>query len=273
MPNVFKHLISMVSLSVLGVAGGANACTPAHKITTVVPGTLTVATAVLPPFVIISDGGMSGVDGDIVKKIAEMECLKVDVKQMDFAAVVPFVNAGKADLTSANWYATAERAKVLGVSSPLYLDQAGIFSKEGYTKFSDLMGKTIGTVQGYNWVPDLQTVFGDKVRLYPSPVAMAQDLAAGRVDVGVDSRGAGIYAQQKGAYVGYKILVADPDPRIKSSVEPAQISMLWAKQNAAFGEAINKDIATLHKNSEIVKILKSYGQDPKGANVGAQRLL
>jgi len=273
-----KKTIQMTALMVFGCMVMVDAafaqCKPAHQMKTVVPGTLTVTTTMLPPYDIPGgEGGFSGVEGDLLKKIAEMECLKLDAKQVDVAAEIQYVVTGKADMTAGNWYGTAERAKVLGLSSPLYLDQAGIFSKEGFTKFSDLKGKTVGTVQGYNWVPDLQAMYGDNLKLYSTPVALGQDLATGRVDVGVDSPGAGIYAQKKGGYPGMKIKVADADPRIRSSVEPAQIVFLYPKQATAFGDALNADIATLQKSGFIGQVLKSYGLDPRSADVGPVRLI
>jgi polar amino acid transport system substrate-binding protein len=265
--------LAAVALGSLVVSQGALAqCTPAHQVKTLVPGTLTVSTVMLPPYTIPgADGTLSGIEGDILKKIGEMECLKINAKQVDVAAEIQYVVTGKADMTSGNWYATAERAKALGLSSPLYLDQVGIFSKEGLTKFSDLKGKSIGTIQGYLWVSDLQAMYGDNVKLYPTPVALGQDLAAGRVDVGVDSPGAAAYAQKKGGYPGLKIKVADADPKIRASVEPAQIVFLFPKANSAFGDALNADIATLQKSGFIANVLKSYGQDPRGADVGPAR--
>ncbi|ACC73967.1 transporter substrate-binding domain-containing protein [Paraburkholderia phymatum] len=249
-------------------------CKPAHQLKTLTPGTLTVSTMMLPPYNIPEgSGAMSGVEGDILKKIGEMECLKIHAMQVDTAAEIQYVTTGKADLSAGNWYGTAERAKVLGLTVPIYLDQAGIFSKEGFTKFSELKGKTVGTVQGYNWVPDLQTMYGDNLKLYPTPVALAQDLAAGRVDTGVDSPGAGIYAQKKGGYPGIKIKVADPDPQIRASVEPAQIVFLYPKDSVALGDALNADILSLQKSGEVANILKSYGLDARSANVGATRLI
>ena len=179
----------------------------------------------------------------------------------------------KADMSAGNWYATAERANVLGLTVPVYLDQAGIFSREGFTKFSQLKGKTVGTVQGYNWVGDLQTMYGDNLKLYPTPVALEQDLAAGRVDSGVDSPGGGVYAQKKGGYPGIKIKIADPDPKIRASVEPAQIVFLYPKSSAQFGEALSADIVSLRKSGAIAEILKSYGLDPRSADVGPARLI
>ncbi|MEO1752973.1 transporter substrate-binding domain-containing protein [Paraburkholderia caribensis] len=268
-------LVAAIGMNLTMCVSAAYAqCKPAHQLKTLTPGTLTVSTMMLPPYNIPEgSGAMSGVEGDILKKIGEMECLKIHAMQVDTAAEIQYVTTGKADLSAGNWYGTAERAKVLGLTVPIYLDQAGIFSKEGFTKFSELKGKTVGTVQGYNWVPDLQAMYGDNLKLYPTPVALAQDLAAGRVDTGVDSPGAGIYAQKKGGYPGIKIKVADPDPQIRASVEPAQIVFLYPKDSVALGDALNADILSLQKSGEVANILKSYGLDARSANVGATRLI
>ena len=66
------------SLSACGGAGSAKGggevksdCTPAHQFDTVKKGTLTVAFYDLPPFTKAEGGGISGVDGDLLKKIAD----------------------------------------------------------------------------------------------------------------------------------------------------------------------------------------------------------
>lgn len=259
----------------MGLVGGAlAACTPAHQIKPVVPGRLTVTTAMYPPFDIpAADGSMAGVEGDILTKIAEMECLKVDAKQVDPGAAVQYVLTGKADLTAGDWYATAARAKVLGLSKPLYFDGMGIYSRAGYAKFADLKGKPVGTIQGYSWVSDMQNMFGDDLKLYPTSVAMEQDLASGRIETGIDGLGVGLYAQKKGGYSKVKIRAAEPDPLVRASVEPAQVVFLYSKENEAFANALNADIETLKKRGAIADIMKSYGLDPRSADVGPARLV
>ncbi|EEF22794.1 conserved hypothetical protein, partial [Ricinus communis] len=111
-----KKSIQMTAVFALGcmvmVEGAFAQCKPAHQVKTVVPGTITVTTLMLPPYDIPGgEGGFSGVEGDILKKVAEMECLKLDAKQVDVAAEIQYVVTGKADMTAGNWYATAERAK------------------------------------------------------------------------------------------------------------------------------------------------------------------
>jgi polar amino acid transport system substrate-binding protein len=270
-------LIGIVSITAFGLVGMNTVfaeCTPAHQFKTVVPGTLTISTAEFPPFDVPGSGGtLSGVEGDILKKIAEKECLKINALPVGFGSAIQYVTTGKADISAAQWYRTAERAKVVGMSDPLYLDQLAIYSKEGFTKFDQLKGKQVGTIQGYNWTADLQALFKDDLKLYPTPVAMAQDLQAGRVDAALDSIATGLYAQKKGGYPGTKILVGSADPRVKASVNPAQVGFVYLKDNPALGTALNANIAEMQKANDIARIMQSYGLDPKSAEVGPSRLI
>src|SRR5699024_8622573 len=97
---------------------------------------------------------VSGVDADVAKAIAEAECLKIKVAQVEYATAIPYVISGRADLAIGTYYRTVERGKVVAQSDPIYLDQMGIYSKEGISKVSDLEGRKVGTVQGYLWVEE-----------------------------------------------------------------------------------------------------------------------
>ena len=256
-------------------AGAATAqdCKPAHKIdSTVTAGKLTVAIYEYPPFAVTAPE-LGGVDGEIVKGIAKAECLALVPIVIDPAATIQYVISGKADIAAGDWYRTAKRAEVLGLSYPTYLDQMGIYSKQGVSKVADLVGKQVGTVSGFLWVAELQKLLGTNLRLYPNPVALAQDLQAGRVDIGVDSYGTGAYAQKKGGYPGIMIKVAEPDERVQSSIQAAQANLLYTKGNASLGAAMDADIQEMHKNGAIAGFLQSFGLDPSGAEVGEPRVV
>jgi polar amino acid transport system substrate-binding protein len=257
-----------------GDDGGSSAaadCTPAHTFDTVSKGTLTVGVYDLPPYAMTTgENGMSGVDADIVREFAKRECLKVTAQPGNTAALIPSVQQGRSDLALGDWYRTAERAKVVNLSDPLYVDQMGIISKQGVSAISDLEGKTVGTVDGYLWVADLQALLGDKLRLYPSAVNMNQDLAAGRIDIGVDSYGSALQTQKD---TGMKVEVAQSDPRVAASQEPAQAGFPMSKNNQEMLDAMNEVIADLHKNGRIAEILESYGLPSSAAETGDPRLI
>lgn len=252
----------------------AQTCTPTHRIDQLVaPGKLTVAIYEYPPFSVTTGGEIGGVDGEMLKVIAKAACLTLAPVVVDPAATIQYVISGKADIAGGDWYRTSERAKVLGLSYPTYLDQMGIYSKTGASKVQDLVGKQVGTVSGFLWVTDLQKLLGTNLRLYPNPVALAQDLAAGRVDIGVDSYGTGAYAQGKGGYPGIQIKVAEPDPRVRSSAEAAQANLLYTKGNASLGASMDATIQEMHRNGAIAGFLTSFGLSPSGADTGEPRLV
>ena len=265
--------LALACLLAPGGAAFAQSCTPTHKIDQLVsPGKLTAAIYEYPPYSVTSGGETGGVDGDILKYIAKAACLTLVPVVVDPAATIQYVISGKADIAGGDWYRTAERAKVLGLSAPTYLDQMGIYSKDGIDTVAAMAGKQVGTVSGFLWVADLQKVLGSSLHLYPNPVALAQDLEAGRIQVGVDSYGTGAYAQKKGGYAGIVIKVAKPDPRVLASTDASQANLLYTKGNTSLGEAMDADIAELHKNGEMGKFLSSFGLDPSGADTGAPRL-
>lgn len=87
-------------------------CTPANQFETITPGVLTVAAYVFPPYSIPGPNNqLSGVDGEIIKRIAERECLKVKTMVVDTAAVVQAVVARRADVGIGDWYRTESAAR------------------------------------------------------------------------------------------------------------------------------------------------------------------
>ena len=266
--------LTCLAAAVAPGAAFAQSCTPTQKIDHVVsPGKLTVAIYEYPPFSVTSGGEIGGVDGEMLKSIAKSACLTLTPEVVDPAATIQYVISGKADIAGGDWYRTAERAKVLGLSYPTYLDQMGIYSKDGASTVAAMVGKQVGTVSGFLWVTDLQKLLGTNLHLYPNPVALAQDLQAGRIQIGVDSYGTGAYAQKKGGYPGIVIKVAEPDPRVRASAEAAQANLLYTKGNTSLGEAMDADIQAMHKDGSIAKYLASFGLDPSGADTGAPRVV
>lgn len=262
-----------VMVSVSAFAAAAQDCKPAHEFPTVTPGTLTVAAYELLPYISVKGGEFGGIDADLVREIAAMECLKLEVLSLEPAAVIQAVLSGKADMAAGDWYRTEARAKVLSLSAPLYLDQLGIISKEGFTKVSELEGKKVGNVQGYLWYEDVAKHFGENAVTYSNTVGMAQDLAAGRIDAAFESYVVGKEAQKNGAYTGMTITVIEPDDNVAASREPGQAAFPHTKGNEKLTEALDADIKTLHDNGKIADVLKKFGLDPSGANTGEPRLI
>ncbi|QGA57844.1 transporter substrate-binding domain-containing protein [Brucella sp. 2280] len=269
-----KGVLGAALIMGLSSAAFAEDCKPKHEFKTITPGTLTIAVTTYVPYSFIDESGkLKGIDGDIATEFAKRECLTVKPIAVDPAAAIQYVLSGQADITTGDWYRTAERAKVMNLSYPLYKDQMGLYSKDGAKTVEELVGKNVGTVQGYLWVTDAKKLLGAKLRLYPNSVNMHQDLASGRIDIGIDGYSTGAYAAKNGTLKDIKVEVAQPDPRIRATKEAAQASLPYAKSATDFGAALDANIEEMHKDGTIAKILKSYGLDESAGDTGAPKLI
>lgn len=274
----FQRLVTAFGLALLTVAFNAQAqdCKPVANVTTVTPGSLTVTTGPLPPFdVVDAAGNFSGIDADVLQVIAAKLCLSLKPVVVDPAAMIQYVVSGRADMSALNWWRSAARSKVLNIAAPMFLERLALYSKDGYTSLAQLKGKRVGTIQGYLWVPDLKAALGESLVMYPNQVNLAQDLLAGRIDVGIDSYTKGIYAQRTaGAYPGLQIKVAEPDARVAATVEPAQTGFLVGKNNEALLKAVNDAVEELRRSGELERIVAKYGLDAASmTRVGPPRLV
>ncbi|CAM5762942.1 amino acid ABC transporter [Labrys miyagiensis] len=252
----------------------AQDCKPKHSFSTVEAGFITVAATPYAPYSLIDAAGvLQGIDGDILAEIAKLECLKIKAIPVDGGAAIQYIIGRKADTTTGDWYRTAERARVVYLSAPLYVDQMAVYSKEGFDSIGQMDGKVIGSTAGNLWNADMKKVFGDNVKLYPNSVAMQQDLMAGRVDLGVDGESIGVVAQQQGQLKGIKIVTIKPDPRVAATQEAGQGTFPLTKSNTEMGKAFDEDIEALHKDGTIAKLLVKYGLNESAATTGEPRLI
>lgn len=271
--------VALVASVGLAGCGGAPAnstvsdgCKPAHTFPTLSEGTLTVVSFDLPPFSKVEGNKLTGIDGEILAKIAAMECLTLTVKPAATAAVIPTAQAGRADLAAGDWYRTAERAKVVALSDPIYLDEMGLVSKDGVSSIPDVkaQGLTLGSADGYLWVEDLKNYLGSSMKTYATGLNCYQDLEAGRVDVCTDSVGAGNYSA-KGKDL--KVVRVQPFQDVTASVEAAQSTFPIPMNKPELLKAINEDIFALRGSGELADILAKHGLDASAAEPGEPRLI
>ncbi len=269
----FAAAAAVMSLTACGIGTSdtstvAKGCKPAHEFSTVKKGQLTVASFDLLPYTKVEGKNLTGADGDIVNAIAKLECLQLNTVSSTAAASIPLVQSGRADLTAADWYRTSARAKIVALSDPIYADQMGLISKKGTSKVEDLKGLKVGTVDGYLWVDALREYLGGGLKTYANTTNLYGDLKAGRIDVVVDSVGAGNYNAK-----GYQVKVTEPNAAVPVTQQPGQSNFPMKKGNTALVKAVNEDIATLRENGELADILRENGMDPSAADPGDPRLL
>ena len=100
-----------------------------------------------PPFEFIKDGEIVGFDVDLSKEIGKQLGVKIEIKEMSFAALINAINPGDIDLiiSSATW--NEQKSKVFDFSAPYYFDTLAILHKSD-SKIDNLNGKSIACQLG-----------------------------------------------------------------------------------------------------------------------------
>ncbi len=249
-------------------------CTPKHEgLKTINDGSLSVAAYVYPPFSDVRGQELGGAEGEIITKIAEMECLDVKVVPGAASAMIPSIVSKRADTTIGSWYRTAEREKIVRLGAPVIADRLTLISKAGVETISDLKGKKVGSILGFLWNDDLKKVLGGDVKFYETAQAMYADLAAGRIEVIVDTYPSAQAVLETTPIEGLKFVVPPADPAVVSTQKPGQTQFPVSKDNAALGEAIDEDIAELRESGELEEIVVKHNFQAEAADPGEPNLL
>ena len=250
-------------------AGGSNApstCKPAHTVKTLEQGKLIVSVYVTPPYTAKEGTTYGGVDGDLIKKIASMECLTVDMREIAAAGLIQSVQSKRADTALGGIYRTPERAKLLELSRTVYNDGMVLLGKADYKSVADLKGKTVGSIQGYLWTADLQKALGqDAVKIYMASDGMINDVKNGRLDAAVLTTAEAGYRVHQEPNAGFKFNQIAPDPRVASSEHPGEVVFPVTKGNTDLVTAFSEDIATLLKDGTVAEVLKKNGMPASAA--------
>lgn len=241
----------------------AAGCTPAHAgIETVAAGKLTVSVYVSPPYSEETGGSFGGVDPTIVKRLAQMECLSLDIKSVAGAALIAGVQAKRADLGVGGIYYTADRAQSLGLSVPMYQDGMALLSTAALSgNLDDLRGKSVGVIQGASWDSDLQHSLGSgKVKVYQATDGMITDLRNGRlVAAVVNSAEAGYRAKQTSGLTATQV---QSYPGVAASQSKSSVVLAITKAETGLQQALDADIAVLLSDGTVKSALSANGMDP-----------
>jgi polar amino acid transport system substrate-binding protein len=249
-------------------------CTPAHPdVTTLNEGVLTVAQYPYAPFSTYEDGTLSGVEGDVMTRIAEMECLTIEVVPGEAAAMITSVQNGRADTTLGSWYRTAAREEVVALSDPVVTSPLSLISTTGADTADEIEEMTVGIGQGLTNADNLAALLGDRLKTYPSADAAMADFQAGRVDGVIMGLGAAVEQLKLHPVDGASIEPIKADDRIPATVNIGQTNFPVNKSNAALLEAINDDIAEIRSSGELAEIAETYDYPVDATEPGEPNLL
>jgi polar amino acid transport system substrate-binding protein len=255
---------SLAALALAGCSGASTAatvaadCEPAHEgLTTYTAGTLTVGVPENLPYTQTEGADAAGLEIDVLKKIAEAECLSLAFVPITYANGIPMISEQKkADLISGGWYVTEARAEQVGFTSPTFYDTMGIISKDGATTVTDLESiGAVGSVAGFSWEADMSAVLGDELKTYPGTVETKQDLVSGRIQAALDG-----YAVATVAYAGTDFIVepAEADDRVAITTTMPIIAFPIAKENTELSDAISELIDAYREDGTLEELLADY---------------
>ncbi|WP_159502295.1 ABC transporter substrate-binding protein [Microbacterium sp. 18062] len=257
-------LIGAASLALAGCTSAAPAstvsadCTPADEgLTTFTEGVLTIGVPENPPYTQTEGTGASGIEIDILTKLAEAECLSVAYVPITYANGIPMITEQKkTDIISGGWYVTETRAEQVGFTTPTMYDTMGIVSKEGASTVEELEAiGTVGTGTGFSWNEDLTPILGDRLQQYPGTVEMKADLLNGRLQAALDG-----YAVAVAAYADTDFTVepATADDRVAITVDQPMIAFPVSKDNPGLSDAFSALIDQYREDGTLADLLAEY---------------
>jgi len=146
MEKIKKALVVFLALAML--LGTASGCRRAERGLTIEQGVLIMATnADFPPYEFWQDGRIVGIDPEIAEAIAQRLGLRLRIDDMEFAAVLGSVAAGRADMAMAGLTVTPERMQTFDFSTSYATGVQVIIVRDG----SPIGSKDDLTRQGVNW--------------------------------------------------------------------------------------------------------------------------
>jgi len=249
-------------------------CTPRDEgLTTLKEGVLTVAQYEYVPFSMSdSPGTLTGLEGDVLTKFAEFECLTLEINKGDSPAMITSVATGRADTTLGSWYRTEERAEKVRLSAPVVTSPFSSVTKEGIDTIDGLKDLEIGVGQGLIGVDDLKGALSG-LKIYQNDDAVFDDIAAGRIDGSVQGYIAGVQYLKKHDVEGFTVTPLQPDERVPATREAGQTNFPVNKDNEALGEALDGVVEEMRASGELDEIAEKYDLDPQVMHPGEPNLL
>lgn len=129
-----------------------------------------------------------GFDMDVIQEVGKRLGRPVQIVEMDFAGIIPALQAGRADMAIAGLNPTVERKKSIDFSEPYHIDKKAllVLDTSTITSEKDLQNKTLGAqlgtaheVTAKKWsqeIPGLKVVSLGKIG------ELVQELKNGRID-------------------------------------------------------------------------------------------
>lgn len=214
--------------------------------------------ATFPPFESIADSTEDyvGIDIDLANHIAQKLGVTLDIQDMQFSALVPTMQSGRADLIVSGISPTQERLEVLDFTDSYYYPMNSIICAEGsgYDTLDALKDKRIGVSMGTSYAEIAASVEGAEVAELDSTPLVIQDILSGRCDAGIfDATQAAVFVQEN---EGLEMHI------IESEITREDSFAIALPKGSEYVEQINGILAEMMEDGTFHDILVKYiGED------------
>ncbi|AZL15175.1 ABC transporter substrate-binding protein/permease [Rickettsiales endosymbiont of Stachyamoeba lipophora] len=117
-----------------------------------------------PPFDMMVDGKVSGFDADVATRIAQELNLEPEIKEIDFAGLIPALNSNIIDIAISNITDTPDRKKAADFTLPYYFNKVSILykKKNQFISLKDInQAHIVGVQLGTNFHDYLKLTYPD----------------------------------------------------------------------------------------------------------------
>lgn len=212
--------------------------------------------ATYPPFEFEKDGKYIGIDIDLINAIGEVEGFEVELKPMDFKAIIPAITAKQLDGAIAGISITDERKQVVSLSDPYYEAGLSLIVREDNTTIKgpeDLAGKVIAIKKGTSGAKkaeELAKQYGAEIRYFDDSPTMYQEVVNKNADVTLEDF----------PVISYKIAV-DANSKLKivgDRLNGDFYGIAVSKTNEELLQKINDGLKKLKENGKYDEIINTY---------------
>jgi polar amino acid transport system substrate-binding protein len=214
-------------------------------------GTLIVGISLgTPPFG-ITNGEMEpdGYDVGVAKLLARDLGVKLQIQDIVGSARVPSITAGKVDIVISSFSITAERAKVIAFSNPVFIDQQVMLAPKGtaLASIADMKGKRIGVTRSStnDIVVTKFAPSGTTIQRFDDDASTDQAMLAGQIDGMVTSGGLAKVLAQRTPALETKFVVSQAPMAVGLRIDDPEW-LHWIN-TALFLDWTNRDIPALQE--------------------------
>lgn len=260
-----KKLVSVLLVAVMVLSLAACGTKGSSEGSTSEKDTLVMATnAAFPPYEFYDGEEVIGIDAELAAAIADKLGMKLKIEDMDFDAIIPAVQGGKADFGAAGITVTPERESQVDFSDSYYTGRQVVIVTEDSDIASpdDLQGKKIGVQLGTTGdiyasdTPENGGFGEENVERFNKGFEAVQSLSQGKIDaVIIDDQPAQSFVAES---TGLKILDTEyieedyalclkKDSELTEKINGALKELI---DDGTFDKIVNKYISTTTENTE-----------------------